>query len=370
MKKDAKIPKGALTFQDNECFASLDTFKDENDSDQIRMNMTVYSGGIIKNHWYWDDLAIDLEGMKAPTGKYPVLEDHETSKKIGFSSKPIVIDGKLKLDPSNVVFVDTEVSREFRNLAKDGFPFQSSLSGRPTKVERIEEGSFSTVNGIQLKGPASIWREWEYREGSVCVFGWDNKTSASVFSKEEVDVIYDEVFVQKEVLKVMDITTLSKEHPDLLKQIEDAAIAKAKAEFSQEEVKFSQTITDLNSKLSDSEKKILELEKKDAQRAEREMAMKAESIWATKLAASTIPERLFSKVRKNVSYADFVKEGVFDETEMSKAVDAEITDWESLNIAQPVQGTGFTKKEADGSDNLSKEVDDMADELFKICGVK
>ncbi len=365
MKKENKIPKGALTFQDNGCNATINFA--ENPEESSKLDMTVYSGGIIKNHWYWDDLAIDLTGMRATQNKYPILEDHETSKKIGFSGKPIIQDGKVKLDPSTVTFVDTDVSKEFVKLAKDGFPFQSSISAQPMRVERVEEGTETQVNGLTLKGPASVWREWEYREGSVCVFGWDNKTSASVFSKEEVDIVYDEVLLKKEVSKVMDITTLSKEHPDLVKQIEEAALAAAKAEFSKEETKFSETITNLTTQLSDSEKKILELEKKDAQRAEREMAMRADTIWTEKLSASSIPERLFGKVRKNVSYSDFVKDGVFDETEMTKGVEAEIKDWESLEIPQPVQGTGFTKKDV-GNESLSKEVDDMADDLFKLVG--
>ena len=371
MKKEQKLPKGALTLQDAGCSAFVQFSASESGEEIPKMDMTVYSGGLIKDHWYWDDLAIDLSGMKANGSKYPVLEDHDTGRKIGFSGKPVIQDGKLKLNPENVVFVDTPYGKEFVTLAKQGFPFQSSLRGKPLRVERVEEGAETEVNGFKLKGPGSVWREWEYMEGSVCVFGWDNKTSASVFSKEEVDIDFEEFSTKKEVLKVMDITMLSTEHPDLVKQIEDAAIAKAKAEFSKNEEKFSATITDLTTKLSDSDKKIIELEKKDAMRAEREMSMKAESIWAAKLSASNLPERLFAKVRKNVSHSDFVKDGVFDETEFSKAVDAEVADWESLNIPQSVQGSGFAQKDVDTSKgSLSKEDDDVANDLFKLAGGK
>ena len=71
-----KVPKGALHFVDNDCFAKAITV-DEKD----QMDMVVYSGGMIPNHWHWGNLAIDLDGIKFPKSKYPVLENHDTGKK-------------------------------------------------------------------------------------------------------------------------------------------------------------------------------------------------------------------------------------------------------------------------------------------------
>jgi len=58
--KRGKIPRGAMRFVDNKCSSSMFTNEGEELS---KLNMTIYSGGIIKDHWYWDNLAIDLDGL-------------------------------------------------------------------------------------------------------------------------------------------------------------------------------------------------------------------------------------------------------------------------------------------------------------------
>jgi len=192
------VPKGAMQLLDKGCHATAFSVTDDGGKELTQMEMTVYSGGVIKNHWYWDDLVMDLEGLKLSKSKYPVLEDHSTERKIAFSGKPVVKDGKLMLEKDNTVFVDTEVSREFQKLSKQGFPFQSSLRGVPKRVERIEEGTETQVNGFSLKGPGTVWREWDYMEGSVCVFGWDDNTSAAAFSKEEIALNYELTLSKKD----------------------------------------------------------------------------------------------------------------------------------------------------------------------------
>ena len=70
-----KIPKGAMRFVETgpDCFALAEAGED---GKTPKLKMVGYSGGIIKGHWYWGDLAIDLEGMSFPLSKYPILEDH------------------------------------------------------------------------------------------------------------------------------------------------------------------------------------------------------------------------------------------------------------------------------------------------------
>ena len=372
------VPKGAMQLIDQGCQAEMFVSKDSEGQESSKLNMTVYSGGVIKNHWYWDDLVMDLEGVKLSKSKYPVLEDHETSRKVAFSGKPMVKDGKLVIDPETTIFVDTEVSKEFQKLSKQGFPFQSSLRGVPRRIERIQEGTETQVNGFTMKGPGTVWREWEYMEGSVCVFGWDDKTSAAAFSKDEIALNYDLIEIQKdkpskEEPKIMNMEQFKKDYPELYADIVKTATDQATSSFSVKENEFVNTIQQLNSQLENSAKQIQELAKKDAMRTEREIFAESEVIWMQLLSKSEIPERMFSKVKKNVDYSKFVKDEVLDKDAFSTAIMDELKDWtEFINVkSEPrVQGTGFSKMDIDNKTALTEENKKIADDLFSLAGMK
>ena len=181
-----KLPKGALRFVDvgHECTAFA-----EMDGEKPKLRMKAYSGKEIKGHWYWGNLALDTEGMKVLQSKTPILENHDTSRKIAFTTGITVEDHAVILDSDKTTFVDTEESREFQKLSSEGFPYQCSVAGEPSVVEWVKEGSSVEVNGFSLKGPGAVWRQWGLKEASVCVFGWDSKTSASAFSRTEMEEV-------------------------------------------------------------------------------------------------------------------------------------------------------------------------------------
>jgi len=371
------VPKGAMQLIDKGCHAETIFSLNEDGSEATKLNMVVYSGGVIKNHWYWDDLVMDLTGAKFSKKKYPILEDHETSRKVAFSGKPLVQDGQLTIDPESTIFVDTDVSKEFQKLSKQGFPFQSSLRGVPKRVERILEGTETMVNGFALKGPGTVWREWEYMEGSVCVFGWDDKTSASAFSKEEIALDYELIdkkeLPSKEEHKIMDMEQFKKDHPDLYADIVKSATDKAVSSFSAKETELSSTIVALTGKLSESDAKIQELAKKDALRNEREMFAESEVIWMQLLTKSEIPERMFGKVKKNVDYSKFVKDEVLDKNTFSAAIVEELKDWTDFLTTKSesaVQGTGFSQRDIESKTVLDIENKKIADDLFALTGIK
>src|SRR5512137_2515563 len=138
MKKETqKIPAAALHFIDHDAFAKVNTTEEK----KPKLEMVAYSGGIIKGHFWWGDLAIDLAGMKFAKKKYPILDSHETDKKIAFAGKPIIEGNKLKIDSETVEFVDTPYSQEFIKLSQQGFPYESSIYALPQSIERLEEGT-------------------------------------------------------------------------------------------------------------------------------------------------------------------------------------------------------------------------------------
>ena len=182
------VPVKALCFSSGEGNVTT-SFSGEGDERSAQLDMVIYSGGVVKDHYYWDDLLIDLEGGVYPKKKYPILEDHYRDAKIAYHVGPPVVDGGLKVDPQKVHFVSTKESEEFQRLSSEGFPYEASIRVKPLVVERIEAGGTSEANGIKLKGPATIFRKWVFIEGSVCVFGYDRNTSSRAFSEgEEIEL--------------------------------------------------------------------------------------------------------------------------------------------------------------------------------------
>lgn len=380
MKKETqKMPQGALHFMDHSCFAkAIPT-----DGDKIKLDMVVYSGGVIKNHFWWGNLAIDLDGMKFPKSKFPVLENHEQSRKVGFSSKPVIENYQLSLNPEKTEFVDTETANEFIKLSKAGFPYESSMYAQPSAIERLEQGTSAEVNGMTVKGPATIWRQSVFKEASVCVFGWDSNTRSAAFANQEIELpleVNQLKFIEREVIFKMDLAQFKAEHKDayedLVAEVRDSVTAEIQAKFDKDkkdlEDRYKREAAEKDSQLAEGNKRLLELEKKDAIRSENEMKARADKVWLTKLGESNIPEHLHEKVMRHVSYSQFVKEGVLDREKFVEAIDAEIKDWETRGVTSTVLGTGFSQKEVDGGGQEQeadeKLVEDTTNNLLNLAG--
>jgi len=376
MKEETKVPKGALRFIDQGCHAHIEMAED-GDKKIPKLKMVAYSGGIIKDHWYWDDLVIDLEGMKFKESKYPVLENHNTDLKVAVIGKPIIEDGKL-MAPDNAKFLSTDSAEEFIKLSQEGFPYHSSIYAKPTNVERLSEDASAKVNGFTLKGPGSIWRQCEFKEMSVCVFGWDTKTKASAFSRDEIEFTsFEESKIlaenasdvnhktkKKEVKKAMNKKELMEDHPDLVQEIVDEAIKTVEDKFSTERDDLNAKLTaakDENAAMSD---RVIKLEKNDVIRQENEFKASADRIWANSLADSSIPVHLHQKVGGMIQYSKLVKDEKFDNAGFTEAVAAEIKDWEDKGVTETVIGSGFSEKDVD---TPGKEVQALAEENTSIA---
>ena len=377
MKKETqKIPEAALHFVDHNCFAAVHQGKE---GEKVKLDMVAYSGGIIKGHFWWGDLAIDVSGMKFPKEKYPILEAHDTNRKIAFTSKPLTEGNKLSLDPDKVEFMDTPYAQEFIKLSKAGFPYESSIYAVPTSIERLEEGASAEVNGFTLKGPGTVWRQSVFKEASVCVFGYDSNTRSAALSKEielDVDVAsmikLEEKEVKSEMITLVQFKAESPEaYKELVEQIRlelQSGFDKAKSDL---EAKFDQEKTKLQNEMAVKDAKILEMEKADAIRAENEIKAKSESIWTATLTESNIPVHLHDKVKKHVSHSQFVKDGVFDEAKFKEAIQTEIKDWESKGVTSKVLGSSFSSKnETQNSTGGDVDVEGTTNRLLKLAGQK
>lgn len=389
MEESPKLPKGALRFVAEGCHAvveMIDTDKFAEDGKtpikKPKLKMVGYSGGLIKGHWYWDTLAIDLEGIQFSQKRYPILEDHMVERKIAHIGKPVIENGKLKAPEEDAVFLSSEAAEEFVSNSQHGFPYQASIYAKPSNVERLEEGATAKVNGMTMKGPGSIWRACEFKEMSVCVFGWDTKTQSSAFSKEELEeCAFTETVVpagkkqlinrRKEVTESMNMDELKEKHPDLYDQIVAAATTAAEAKFAKKETAFTEEIEALQADNKSLQGDVESLKASDEKRGEREMSDQADKIWSRKLSASELPDRLHAKVKKHVSHHKFVDDkGRLDVDAFGEAIDAEIKDWKGLSVSEDsaVEGETFTEKQLEDETKLAEENTTLTDRLLKHAG--
>jgi len=398
-----QIPKGALSLAEIQDSTIACCFKD-GEGEGKKLKMQVYSGKPIINHWYWGTLVIDLMGMSAKKPKYPILEDHITSKRIGFTEEMVVTDKfALQVNPEKTVLLDTPESIAFQEQSAKGFPFQASVRGNPIEIQRLGEKEVAMVNGYELKGPAYIWRKWELKEGSVTVFGADSKTQSSAFCEKEgvdIDVIGEipemlnnELNVKETKIKRvkreekgmefkdLNVTKLKEECPDLFKEIEDKASEKAteaaKEEFSKREKELSDENKNLGIEVGKMSTIVGVLQKKDEEReaevASNALKLKAEKIWTSCLSESDIPKDLYEKVMPCVNKDNFMEDGTLDVEKFKLAIEEEIKDWVSKGIDKSsVKGFSSNKKETDdteqGSSFSDADTEKTSDTLLGLAG--
>lgn len=371
-KKKISLKRGDLCFSSG----SVTAFSsgEESTEPQEKLEMTIYSGGVIEDHWFWGNLAIDVNGMSFPKKKFPILFRHDLDRKIAFGNSVDVSENSLKL--GEATYVDTEDSREFRKLSKEGFPFEASFLAVPSKIEEIDNGEEAEVNGYTFKGPGTIWRKSQFKEASVCEFGYDPNTQSAAMS-ESVDIIGVRYHGKKEVKEetsTMNLAELKEKHPDLFKEIVDGVKSEMEAAFSKEKKTLENEISALkgerdafSQKSEDQEKRLASLEKENALRAEREIRSDADKIFSDHISKTNIPERLFGKIRRMVSHESFVTDGKFDRESFAKAVSEELKDWA---VDEPTFMGFSTVDSKDPETKTGEKIDQAAGRLFSHLGLK
>ena len=371
-----KLNKAAMQFVDENCFAKVNTGEDK----KPKLEMVAYSGGVIKNHWYWGDLAIDLSGMSFPKKKSPLLEDHQTDKKIGFATKMSIENNQLTVVDS--VFLNTPESLAFQQNSSDGFPYEASIYAKPTTIEEVGEGDSTEVNGYTFKGPGTIWRKSTFKEASVCTFGYDPNTKSAVSmseGEEEFSIEYTNKSEapkskDKEELKKMNVTEQFKtDHPEEYKALIEGVVADASQTFTVKitelELELKES-TDENGKLSEenkgNEKRIMALEKEGTLRKEKELVSSADSVFSEEFKESGLPDRLSEKVRKLVSHEQFIKEGELDTEAFRAIVKTELKDW--TNEEGGIVNGFSTSTKTFVKDDSGKDSDACVDRMLKHIG--
>ena len=227
-KSENSAPIGACVFQSED----VSLFK-EGDNEN-RFHIVAYSGGIMENHFYWGNVIFDLRGIKFAKSKTPVLCEHVTAARVGFSTNQEIGD-KIIMDGQ---FLENSMAQELRGDMKKGFPMQASVFLPPAVVEYLKEGETQQVNGRTLKGPGAIFRKGKIREVSMCVMGRDESTVSKAYCQDDNSEIQfsieskEQVIMDNEQATLPELTaeSFASQYPDLHKSLIKDAEEKAEIE--------------------------------------------------------------------------------------------------------------------------------------------
>jgi hypothetical protein len=145
-----------------------------------RFTLVANSGKPMLNVPGWGTLGIELSGIRAKR-RVPALMDHDVSARVGvFDRRKITAQGLVM---SGSFLRRSKLARQIDQEMRDGFPMEASVRLQPIAIEEVAEGESAMVNGYELRGPATIFRESELRETSLVTLGQDPNTAVATLSE-------------------------------------------------------------------------------------------------------------------------------------------------------------------------------------------
>lgn len=127
----------------------------------------------------------DFDGMTLAKERLPI--DYGHGEAIGYiaghriTQYGLELDGRLIFDGTPGDLVTSLVER-----ANGGVPYQASIATSPrSKLEVVRYGMTARVNGLTVRGPCEIAREWALRGVAIYPHGADAKT-ATIFRRHEI----------------------------------------------------------------------------------------------------------------------------------------------------------------------------------------
>jgi len=162
-------------------------FDESSDVEKNRFKIVGYSGEVIRDHWYWGNIAFDLSGMTFTKKVTPILAEHNRAVRLGFTDKQEIGEQVVVEGP----FLDNDDATKLRDDMRKGFPMEASLYVPPSIVEQVSKGTSVKVNGRTLDGPGAVFRKSEIKEVSMCVFGADSNTASVAAAESAGSISYD-----------------------------------------------------------------------------------------------------------------------------------------------------------------------------------
>jgi phage head maturation protease/phage major head subunit gpT-like protein len=152
-----------------------------------------YTGASMRVAGYYTPVILDIAGIKASRKALPILFNHDPSRVLGMATEVTINAEGIKL--AGTITNDDDDAKSVIGNAKNGFQWQASIGANPIRVERLEAGKTTTINGRSVSGPMLIARESELYETSFVAIGADQNTSAAVAASnipgKDTDMTFD-----------------------------------------------------------------------------------------------------------------------------------------------------------------------------------
>lgn len=142
----------------------------------------VRSGEVV-NDWYWGRAIHDFSGM-AVAATIPVDYCHDSECVIGVCDKVQITKDGLRCGGYLKPFREGDLASEIIHKSRppNPVPYQSSILFDPNEIvlEEVPAGMSAEVNGINVDGPVSIFRQWKLLGFAICPYGRDSNTNMTI----------------------------------------------------------------------------------------------------------------------------------------------------------------------------------------------
>ncbi len=142
--------------------------------------MTAYTGGAV-NVGFGLPVVVELSGVKVRSQNQPAFMNHDHTQIVGHADSVEITAQRIKV--SGTISGTGAAAQEVLANSKNGFPYQASIGGNPTRMEYVDQGESVKVNGKNHDGPLYVVRAFDYYETSFVPLGADSATSAKIAAR-------------------------------------------------------------------------------------------------------------------------------------------------------------------------------------------
>lgn len=151
---------------------------DEEGNERLpKFTLNAYNGGRMRPAEFFDDVVVDLQGMRNPSGNRPVLLGHDRRSIVGHTTS---VNIARSIRAEGVISGTGAAAQEVTGNARNGFGWQVSIGASIEKARMVEAGETVRVNGRQFRGPFILATKTTLKEISFTPIGADSTTSARV----------------------------------------------------------------------------------------------------------------------------------------------------------------------------------------------